>query len=445
MGGSSKIDSSEYTDLNRVIRWFIGLRWAAAVGVLAALVFGHVSIRYSFNFTVLYVLTGILVLMNSGFALYYGRIKRGNLSRKEMGIFFHVQICSDYVLLFLLIYFSGFLNNPFIFYFVFHIMLTAFIFPSRVVFYYVLALVLVFSLFMGIEYGTDFGLFFRGLAGLRPVEIPGQSVLFGLSLLTTLILTAYLVTRIKIRIVERGKKIEFELNRYKSLDKAKSNFILQVTHELRGPLAAVKGYHEMILKGITGNIAEKTGDTLKKATRRTKNLLTIIDEMIDYAYMKSEDEVHFTKIEIDMHDSIQNNIEYFENLAQERGIKLVFSCRKNIKVYANRDLLNIIISNLITNALRYSKPDSKVSVNGDEGGDEVHLLVRDEGIGIEEDELENIFEEFYRTRKAREIERDGTGLGLSIVKKAVDSLGGRLVVYSELDKGTSFHIYLPKT
>jgi signal transduction histidine kinase len=296
-----------------------------------------------------------------------------------------------------------------------------------------------------VDYGREFGGFFLSLLGQRPLGIPEPPVLFGISFLTTLVLTAYLVTRIKIRIVERGKKIEFELNKYKTLDKAKSNFILQVTHELRGPLAAIKGYHEMMLKGITGAIEEKTGDTLKKATRRTKNLLTIIDEMIDYAYMKSEDEMTFSKVEIDIRDILSSNLEYYEHMALERNINLVSSCQKNIKVYANRDLLNIIISNLITNALRYSDAGSQVAINGDEDGDEVHLLIRDEGMGIEEEELENIFEEFYRTRQAREIEKDGTGLGLSIVKKAVDSLGGRLSVYSEVGKGTSFHIYLPKT
>jgi two-component system phosphate regulon sensor histidine kinase PhoR len=73
----------------------------------------------------------------------------------------------------------------------------------------------------------------------------------------------------------------------------------------------------------------------------------------------------------------------------------------------------------------------------------VHLSVADQGHGIEPQELEKIFEEFYRTRKAREMERDGTGLGLSIVQRAVESLGGRLTVYSEIEKGTTFHIFFP--
>ena len=75
----------------------------------------------------------------------------------------------------------------------------------------------------------------------------------------------------------------------------------------------------------------------------------------------------------------------------------------------------------------------------------MHFTVQDSGIGIAPDDLDRIFEEFYRSRRAREIERDGTGLGLSIVQKAVNLLGGRISVYSEVDRGTSFHVYFPKT
>ena len=76
-------------------------------------------------------------------------------------------------------------------------------------------------------------------------------------------------------------------------------------------------------------------------------------------------------------------------------------------------------------------------------GIEIHIRVIDNGIGIQPGEIEKIFEEFYRTRRAREIENDGTGLGLSIVQKAANLLQGRISVYSELNKGTRFHIYLP--
>ena len=110
-------------------------------------------------------------------------------------------------------------------------------------------------------------------------------------LVSLLLISAYLITSIKRRLEEKGQRIEVELDRYRNLDKIKSNFILQVTHELRGPIAAVSGYHEMLLRGIGGQCSPKTLDIVRKADHRTDNLLTIIDEMIDYAYMKSQEEV----------------------------------------------------------------------------------------------------------------------------------------------------------
>jgi two-component system phosphate regulon sensor histidine kinase PhoR len=263
-------------------------------------------------------------------------------------------------------------------------------------------------------------------------------------LCTTLIFSAYLITSIKNLIEERGLKVEVELNRYKSLDKIKSNFILQVTHELRGPLAALKGYHEMILKGITGEIKDKTKSTITKADRRTQNLLTIIDEMIDYSYMKSEEEVKFDRAEIHVRDVIEYNLDIMQNLAEQKGIHFVSNCSKELVLLTNRDLLNIILTNLISNALRYSPNGTTVTVNAEQDRSDIHFLVKDEGMGMKPAELEKIFEEFYRSRRAREIEKDGTGLGLSIVKKAVESLNGRITVYSEEGKGTAFHIYFPR-
>ena len=111
-------------------------------------------------------------------------------------------------------------------------------------------------------------------------------------------------------------------------------------------------------------------------------------------------------------------------------------------VLASRDLLNIIFSNLLNNALKYSTQGTTVTINASGEDGKVHILLKDQGIGIGSEDLLNVFEEFYRTRKAREIERDGTGLGLPIVKKAIERLKGEISLYSEEGKGTTFHIYL---
>lgn len=441
MQAYSKIESSEYTDLNKVIGWFITLRWIACLGVFVTLLTVYFKFQFEIPYRILFSLNLILFLVNLIFTVYYFFIKLRNLSRREMSICFHTQVCGDLMLLILLIYFTGFLENPFSYYFIFHIMLTALIFSSAFVFLYVGIIIAVILIVAMSEFYLLIPHFSLYLADSS--SYPELLLIRAVGLCSTLVFSAYLITSIKNRIEERGHKVEFELSRYKSLDKIKSNFILQVTHELRGPLAALKGYHEMILKGITGETNEKTKTTIKKADRRIGNLLTIIDEMIDYSYMKSEEDVRFRKAVILVKDVLDYNLDLFVNMANEKGIHVVSNCAKNLSLWTNRDLLNIILGNLISNAIKYSPNGTTVTVNAEHNREEIHFLVKDEGMGLKSDEFDKIFEEFYRSRRAREIEKDGTGLGLSIVNKAVESLMGKITVYSEVGKGTTFHIYFP--
>jgi signal transduction histidine kinase len=431
----------EYTDLNRVVGWFILLRWVAAAGVLITLFFVRFQLGYPLPYRLLYLLTGVLCFVNLLFTLYHLAAVKRNASRRELVVFLHVQIIGDYVLLFFLIYFTGFLENPFAFFFVFHIMLTSFLFSSNVVLVYVGALIALFG-------GAFLAEYLRAIPHypLGPVGDPRYFRLYlprAAGLCSTLAISAYLITNIKRRIAEKGRRVEVELNRYKEMDRIKSNFILQVTHELRGPIAAMNGYHEMLMRGIGGRLAPRANELVHKANRRTENLLQIIDEMIDYAYMKSEEEVRYNKTALSLREIIDYQLDIHESQATQKNIELVSNCPKDLQIHSNRDLLNITLSNLINNAIKYSPESTTISVNASREPGQIHLMIKDQGYGIEPEEMEKIFEEFYRTRKARELERDGTGLGLSIVQRAVESLGGRLTVYSELKEGTTFHIFFP--
>jgi len=213
----SKIDSSEYTDLTRVVSWFILLRWIAAAGVLITLVFVRFRLGYPLPYTLLYSLTGVLCLINFLFTLYYLAVKRKNLSRGELAVFLHVQIICDYVLLFFLIYFTGFLENPFAYFFVFHIMLTSFLFTSDIVLIYVSSLIVLFvaaflSEYLHVipHYPLSGGVDPRYLRLYLPRAI---------GLCSTLTISAYLISNIKRRIAEKGRRVEVELNRYKELDR----------------------------------------------------------------------------------------------------------------------------------------------------------------------------------------------------------------------------------
>jgi signal transduction histidine kinase len=436
-------DSDNHRDLNRVIRWFISIRWAASVSVPLTLLVAQRAFGMPLAYRPLYITAIALATLNLVYTILYWKLPEGHWSHSRYTAFFHTQILADYVLLFLLVYFSGFLENPFTYFFVFHVLLTSFIFRPAIVWKYVVGLIVVIAgvaLAQYLEFVPHYQ-FSGEIASLSATHM----FLRGVGLCGTIAISAYLITSIRTRLEEKGRAVEIELNRYKNLDRIKSNFILQVTHELRGPIAAVSGFHDMVLRGITGEVNSKTTTALEKAERRTSNLLTIIDEMIDYAYMRSDDELKYQLTRLDMERVIREIVEVHASHAELRHITIRPECQVGLVLVSNRDLLNILLGNLLNNAIKYSPEHTTITVVARKEGSEVLLQVRDQGYGIDADQLQQIFEEFYRTRKARELERDGTGLGLPIVKRAVESMGGRIRVYSEVGRGTRFDIRLPVT
>ncbi|OHD74926.1 MAG: hypothetical protein A2177_11215 [Spirochaetes bacterium RBG_13_68_11] len=437
------LDVADYSTVNRVVRWFINLRWIAAGGVLAALGVAVAFTRLELPFPVLFLLSVILACVNATYWLFFHVLRREQLAQGELAAFLSVQVVGDYLLLFFLIYFTGFLENPLVFFFVFHTLLTAYLFRTGTALVFAGGLVAVFAATVGAEYAgliPHHALFPSADPAAYVLQLP----LRGAGLAGTIAISAYLMTSIKRRIAEKGRRVEIELDRYKTLDRVKSNFLLQVTHELRGPLAAINGYHEMIARGITGESTPRTLETIGKASRRTDNLLTMIDEMIDFAYMTADLRPKLEAAPLAVAELIGETLDSCSALADTKRMRVQTHCPPGLELRANRDLMRVILANLLTNALKYSPEGSTVTITAGADGGEVCLMVKDEGIGIPPEELDRIFEEFYRTRRARELERDGTGLGLSILKMAVEDLGGRIAVTSEVDKGSSFFVYLPQ-
>ncbi len=226
------------------------------------------------------------------------------------------------------------------------------------------------------------------------------------------------------------------------LYKLKSEFILQVTHELRSPVAVVKGFHEMILKGITGKINKKTKKALEKADHRIQNLLIIIDELIDYASINAK-QVKVNKTDLEIIEVLNDIKKNYKEMANEKNIKIDINCPSKVKILTDKDLMIILLNNIISNAIKYSFENATIVIKVYKKGLSLNIEVIDKGIGVSKEEINKIFEEFYRTRRGREVEKDGTGLGLSIVKNIVDVLNGSIKVYSRINNGSCFHIALP--
>ncbi|MCJ7548311.1 MAG: ATP-binding protein [Anaerolineae bacterium] len=230
-----------------------------------------------------------------------------------------------------------------------------------------------------------------------------------------------------------------------SLEEAKRKFILTVTHELRSPVAVVKSLLRTLIDGYAGQMAELQQDMISRALRRTELLQSLIDDLLDLAAGRSGLGLTKDAEPIDLGDVLSKVIERYTIPAVEKQIELDLQLERDgpLKVLSTADELDRVFNNLVSNAVKYTPEDGTVTVRVLQTADEAQVEVSDTGIGIPDEALAHLFEEFYRAPNAKETVRHGTGLGLVVVKEIVTRYGGRLQVNSVLDKGTTFIVTLP--
>ncbi len=249
-------------------------------------------------------------------------------------------------------------------------------------------------------------------------------------------------------IINRGLERRKLILETESLQKEKKlieeNFITMVSHQLRSPLVAIQQYFEVILAGMAGEVQEKPKEMILRSRNRLEGLLNLINDWLDVARLDSGQIVD--NIEpLSLKKIIKEIIEDLRPLTQDDSISLELgSCSENDLVQGDKETLEQVFSNLITNAIRYNKPRGRVIITIKENKDFVSAEVQDTGIGIAEEHLAFIFDQFYRVKRGEDQKVKGTGLGLSIAKKIVEAHGGSIRVSSELGKGSSFTVLLPK-
>lgn len=235
-----------------------------------------------------------------------------------------------------------------------------------------------------------------------------------------------------------------DITQIRHLENVRSEFVTNVSHELKTPVTALKGFAETLLDGAMYDEA-----LLKK-------FLTIIKEESDRLHRLIMDILALSRIEqnpvtenvgtVDVDDVIDQSVRTIFELATEKNIQ-VSAPEKTIPpviIETNRDQLQQILINLLSNAINYTPVDGKVEVKLMERESEVIIEVTDNGIGIPAKDIDRVFERFYRVDKARSRHSGGTGLGLSIVKHLVENCGGRIEVESQEEVGSTFRVTLPK-
>jgi signal transduction histidine kinase len=230
------------------------------------------------------------------------------------------------------------------------------------------------------------------------------------------------------------------LDREKELGELKSRFVTMASHEFRTPLTAILA-STFLLESYSGDDYNKEKVVHANRIKRSVNNLTnILNEFLSLEKLEAN-KVSVVATDINVPDYIQDDLISEMDLIKKPGQSIQYHHTGKAIVNLDHHLLWSILTNLISNALKYSKPGALVSVTSNLDDEKLLLHVDDSGIGIPADEQKNIFGRFFRARNATNIE--GTGLGLHITQKYVGLLGGTISFESKIDEGTHFTVVIP--
>jgi len=228
-------------------------------------------------------------------------------------------------------------------------------------------------------------------------------------------------------------------------DEARSEFIMLMSHELKGRLMATQGLLEVMLKRYVGSLTEKQEELIERIYRGIESFKEVSKGLMDiYQWESRKPDVKWVPLSIK--EQIQKVVDMFKASAREKGLSMNVSLPdEDLILMGTEEEIENILNNLITNAIKYTPNGGSISLSLSDSGGQVIIMVKDTGIGIDAEDVPKIFDRFFRTRKAKKIDPYGRGLGLPFVKDVVEALGGTIRVKSDKGKGTEFVLTFPKS
>jgi signal transduction histidine kinase len=236
--------------------------------------------------------------------------------------------------------------------------------------------------------------------------------------------------RITHKMKQEGKKVRYQ-------------FLSVLSHELKAPLNALEGYLRMMQEKQAGDRIEDYATPIERSLQRIQGMRNLIMDLLDFTKIRLERKEEKIQ-EVNLAELASGAIVTVQPYAIQMDVTISLDVRSDVTIMADPDDMEIIFNNLISNAVKYNKIGGKAEITIDSSDSEAILVFSDTGIGIKENDTENLFTEFVRIKNEKTRNISGSGLGLSIVKKVVELYHGTIKVESTSDVGTTFTIRLPK-
>ena len=446
------------------LRVFVTIRWITVLGILAATLVASRVFHIGFPTTAAYGVCAFIVLCNLALIYQARRLRRMPASQAihRARIWGTVHLLLDLLAFIVLLHFTGGIENPFIFYFVLHIIGASVILHYKVVYLLATAKIVAVMLLVGLEYtgtiphvnlvGFASPTLYREGSYILAVLIVLGSALFAATYMATSVAgelrkSQRAVVNLSQRLLrKRTGELEQASVEIAKLEEEKNRFLRFLgiaAHDLKAPLTAIQGFLWIMLGGYSGDITDKQRNMLERSTFRIKELLNLISDLLDIPRIETGQIVEEMK-QTSLGKVIKASIGDLRGAAKEKKLKLGVELPPALpKIYGSAPRLQQAVTNLVSNAINYT-PEGSVTIRVSEGAKEIQVEVMDTGIGVPADDQPRLFEDFFR---ASNVETKGTGLGLSITRRIVEAHGGKIWAESpcpETGKGSRFTFTLPR-
>lgn len=436
--GSEKLPFHTVASLKERLLWLSNLRWIAVLSILFCVPVANEMLKFKIGFDEITNIAIILSCMN----LFYFFIARYYSFKNEYQefAFLELQILVDLIIISFVVHYSGGITNPFFFLYLVQVILSGIIFPGKFLPYFnAIFAALLLTTWTLLEHLV---LVERYLLKTEP----DSSAIIVTSLLAFYITNfagIYIINNFMSGYRELKRIIDQKNSQLQKVIKDRSRTFRFAAHELKSPMIAIQSTLEVVKSLFSDELRPEVKDMVLKAERRSSQVIDMIKEIIDVTqYNLGMEKPFFEEVDFDnwLSKTINNHIEY----ANKKNIELTYNHLPfpfiiKIDIYG----LEKVVGNLVSNALRYTPIGGKVIVEPFVHDYKFGFSVKDTGIGIPEEDLEKIFDEFYRSKNAREAEQIGTGLGLNLVKEIVQHYKGKISVKSEVGKGSEFIVEFP--
>jgi signal transduction histidine kinase len=443
---------------------FNKMRWVAILGVIVVTLMARYAFDIGFPTLPVYVVCVFIAAYNIVLMQQVRGLKelRADLVVPRVRQYMYVHIMLDMLALTTLLHFTGGVENPFVFFLVFHVVLASIGLRYQVVYLLSTIAIGMVSLLFGLE-----GAGIIPHTNLEGFAMPTRyqessrilAVLAALAIL--LYATTYVTTAIAGELRKRQRQVVAlresllqektgELERASTsiakLEEERKQFLHFIgvaAHDLKAPLTAIQGFLWVMLGGFAGEISERQKNMLERSSLRITELLTLISDLLDIPRIETGQIVQ-EMAEVSLREIIEGSIEEQRNLAEAKGIKLEVEIPHRLpKIKGSASRLQQVLTNLINNAINYTD-EGTVTIRAKARDEDLLVEVMDTGIGVPPEDMSHLFQDFFR---ASNVEIRGTGLGLSISRRIIEAHGGRIWAespYPEANRGSKFSFVLPK-